>query len=219
MRCVNIVSARLKSSQAGFSLTEIIVAMTLLASAIIGIYSLMAANNNVFEQNSVRAKLLIIVTGILDDIDMRHAGGVTGSSLTSLTPAHWSDFLSVNGVDTTNATDVTLEFIDLGDLATYQIASYDALTRTVRITSSAPGFVLPRTGDVFQIDSGKYLCDIDTVSGSAGDLNLIHTNGCSLSGLVVNSNSVSFGTYRVGLTVTHRTGVSMTRHRQLIAAW
>ena len=93
--------------------------MTLLATGIIGIYSLMASNNEIFEQNSVRGQLLIAANGILDDIGMRHVAGVSGSSLTSLTPNDWSSFLSENGIE---ESDVVLSFTDLSDLATYQIS-------------------------------------------------------------------------------------------------
>ena len=190
--------------------------MTLLATGIIGIYSLMASNNEIFEQNSVRGQLLIAANGILDDIGMRHVAGVNGSSLTSLTPNDWSSFLSENGIE---ESDVVLSFTDLSDLATYQISSYTAASRTLVITSSSPGTVLPQAGDVFQIDSGKYLCDVETVSGAAGNLTLTHSAGCSLSGLTISANAVSFGAYRVSLTVTGRSGVVMTRNRQLMTGW
>lgn len=216
MPCVETKNRSEVSAEAGFSLVEIVVAMTLLATGIIGVYSLMASNNELFEQNSVRGQLLIAANGILDDIDMRHVAGESGSNLTSLSPSDWSTFLSENGID---ESDVVLSFMDLSGLATYQLSSYTAASRTLVITSTTPGIALPQEGEVFQIDAGKYLCDVETVSGTAGNLTLVHSTGCSLDGLTLSSNDISFGAYRVSLTVAGRNGVTLTRTRQLLTNW
>ncbi|MGC6476207.1 MAG: type IV pilus modification PilV family protein [Parvibaculales bacterium] len=206
----------LKPDEKGFSLIEFIVALTLLATALIGTYALLGSNSTQFTQTSLRGQMQNIADSILTDIQMRYAAGLGKSSVSNLTAATWSGFLSDNGL---TPSDVTLSFTDLAALSTYRISTYNNTTRQLVITSTSPGTILPLAGDKFQIDAGKYICEVEAVSGTAGNLTLTHGAGCNLSGLTVNTNTLFFGELRVSLSVRARNGDTLSQQRQLIAAW
>ncbi len=210
------IVAEKNQGEKGFSLIEFIVALTLLATALIGTYALLGSNSTQFTQTSLRGQMQNIADSILTDIQMRYAAGLGKTSVSNLTPTNWSGFLSDNGF---TPNDVTLSFTDLAALSTYRISTYNNTTRQLVITSTSPGTVLPLAGDKFQIDAGKYICDVEAVSGTAGNLTLTHGAGCNLSGLTLNANALAFGELRVSLSVTARNGDTLSQQRQLIAAW
>lgn len=221
MRCASRMVAFAKArqapqtSEAGFSLVEMIVALTLLALATIGTTSLMASNNDLFFQSSVNGRLIITAQSILDDVQMRYVAGTPKETLTVLTKNEWATFLLQNKID---LSDAAVTFDDMDELDGYRVSSYTAATRTLTAaTTSTPATHLPQEGDVFLLGQSKVFCSVQSASQTGTTLSLVLTQGCNPAA-VSSATPLNFAGLRVNIELTD-SGITISRSRNLHARW
>ncbi len=201
--------------EAGFSLIELTVALTLLALALIGTSALMAGNNELFFKSSAHGRLHLAAQSILDDIQMRFIAGTPQSDLVLLTANDWAALLRDNNIA---PSDMRLAFENMDSLSAYIFSSYAPADRILRATTpTPPPRVLPQKGDVFLLGQSKIFCEVESASQQGNVLSLTLGQGCDPSA-VATGTVLKFPAMRAQIALSSA-GVTLNQSRNFYVQW
>ena len=203
--------------EAGFSLIELVVALTLLALSLIGTSALMAGNNELFFKSGAHGRLQIAAQSILDDIEMRFISGTPQSDLVLLTANDWADLLRDNNIA---PRDVRLAFENMGGLSAYIFSSYapaDRILRATTTTPPTPPYVMPQKGAVFLLGQSKIFCTVESASQQGNVLILTLGQGCNPSAVAAGT-ALKFPAMRAQIMLSSA-GVTLNQARNFYVQW
>lgn len=192
----------------GFSIIEVMVALTLIAVAAIGAMSLLASNQIRYYKNDRLINLTETANSMMNDIAMRYAGG---ADISGFTAELWAGLLGDNGL---TPADVTMVVQDMRDFSRYRI-------NTIRIDENymtvAGGSGVPSAGDIFFIQDTHIICVVETVAATTSGQRLNYGESCNLPGASLVNRTLTFAAYKVRLTLNGQGDVSHTATRQFFA--
>ena len=203
-------SAELKIDEAGFSVVEVAVALTLMAIAVIGAMSLLGASTTEFYKSQSRSKVEMVANGLLDELTIRHANG---DAIASISIDYWSGYLASNDLSTVNA---TLEISDKSGLSDYSITS-TSLTDNYLIVVGGIG--TPETGDVFLIEDNALNCRVASYEVTGFGKQIGFGDSCDMSGLSPVGKNLLFADYKATVNLTARGAGTVSKSRQFFSSW
>ncbi|EJW21322.1 hypothetical protein IMCC14465_11180 [alpha proteobacterium IMCC14465] len=200
----------LKINEAGFSVVEVAVALTLMAIAVVGAMSLLGASTTEFYKSQSRSKVEMVANGLLEELTLRHANGDT---IASLTIDDWSSYLTSNDLSTTNA---TLNIANKTGLSDYTISA-TSLTDNYLIVSGSSG--TPEAGDVFLIEDNVVTCRVASYEVTALGKQVGFGDSCDITGLTAVGKNLLFADYKATVNVTARGAGTVSKSRQFFSSW
>ena len=203
-------SAELKIDEAGFSVVEVAVALTLMAIAFIGAMSLLGASTTEFYRSQSRSKVEMVANGLLDELAIRHANG---DSIASMSIDDWSSYLTSNDLSTVNA---TIDISDKTGLSDYSITS-TSLTDNYLIVVGGIG--IPETGDIFLIEDNAVNCRIASYEVTGLGKQVGFGDSCDISGLSPVGKNLLFADYKATINLTARGVGTVSKTRQFFSSW
>lgn len=192
----------------GFSIIEVMVALSLIAVAAIGALSLLASNQTRYYKNDRLIKLTETANSMMNDIALRYA---SGADITGFTPELWSGLLVDNGL---TVADATLVVHDMRGFSNYRINTIRNNENDMTISG---GSGVPSAGDIFFIQDTHIICVVQEVTGTTGGHRLNYGQSCNLPGAALVHRTLNFAAYKVRLTLDGQGDVSHTATRQFFA--
>lgn len=203
-------SVELNIDEAGFSVVEVAVALTLMAIAVVGAMSLLGASTTEFYKSQSRSKVEMVANGLLDELTLRHANGDT---ITSMTIDDWSSYLTSNDISTVNA---TLDISDKTGLSDYSISA-TSLTENYLVVSGGTG--TPEVGDIFLIEDNAINCRVASYEVTALGKQVGFGDSCDISGVSPIGKNLLFANYKARVSFTARGAGTVTKSRQFFSNW